>query len=189
LARAERASRPSRVAVPELQPDGSTHNEEYEGSEFDYEKDLHIDPNYLDAEFLNHSSVFMRYGKESAGANKALKLAEEKVKTIRSQVIKALKESGDKFTETTLEAAYRLDPDYLVAKQEYIEASYDADLLINAVYAFQARKVALENLVRLHGQQYFSTPNEPRDLPEAAKRLKELKEKSTETRIRERMKR
>ena len=33
-----------------------------------------------------------------------------------------------------------------------------------AVYAFEQRKTSLENLVRLHGQQYFAGPKMPRDL-------------------------
>ena len=53
------------------------------------------------------------------------------------------------------------------------------------MFAFNHRKSTLENLVRLHGQEYFSTPNEPRDLPAAAERLGDLKKTSTQSRIRE----
>jgi len=157
--------------------------------EFNYEEDLKIDPNYLDAEFLNHSLLFMKYAQESARSNKAAKAAEEHVKTVRSQIIKRCKESGDKHTETTLEAAYRLDPEYIEAKQEWIEATFYADLCNNAVFAMQSRKSALENLIRLHGQEYFSTPQEPRDLPEAVKRLDAIKNGSAVNRIKERMRR
>lgn len=158
-------------------------------NDFNYEEDLKIDPNYLDVEFLTHSEVFMRYAKLSSVAKRDASFAEEKLKTIRSQIIKRCKESGDKHTETTLEATYRLDPEYIEAKDELINANYTADLMSNAVFAFQSRKTALENLVRLYATSYNSGPEEPRDLPEAAKRLQEMKEVKTEKTIRERMRR
>lgn len=214
MARTERATRPVRTETvniagfnvsvtpeekrrmqnPSLEKiTGASQSTDDNGESFDYEKDLEINPNFLDAEFLNHSQVFMKYAKESARANKTAKLAHEKVKTLRSQLIKVANEDPDnclgkgiKPIAVNVEAYFRDHATYKRLKQEWIEATYDADLLTNAVFAFQARKVALENLVRLHGQQYFSTPNEPRDLPEAAERLKELKDSSTEKRIRER---
>jgi len=154
---------------------------------FDYEADLHIDPNYLDAEFVNHSEMFMKYASEAARTKKVASLAEEKVKTVRSQIIMELKSSGEKYTESAIEANYRLDPRHIQAKEEQIEADYNADLMANAVFAFQSRKTALENLVRLYATSYNSGPSEPRDLPEATKRLMEMKEETTENRIRERM--
>lgn len=190
--RPTRPTRPSRISGNDVHshaPDIDPNPPEEPADEFDYDKDLHIDPNYLDAEFLNHAQIFMKYCRESARANKAAKIAEEKVKTTRSELIKQAKESGEKYTETTLEAYYRLDPKYVAAKTEWINATFYADLLVNAVFAFQARKSALENLVRLHGQEYFSTPQEPRDLPEAAARLEELKNTSAVNSIKRRMQR
>lgn len=155
--------------------------------EFDYEADLAIDPNYLDAEFLNHSQLFMKYARESAKAKKAASLSEEKVKVTRSTIIMELKSSGEKYTESAIEANYRLDPRHIAAKEEQIEAAYHADLMENAVYALQSRKTALENLVRLYATSYNSGPSEPRDLPEAVKRLSLMKETRTEDLIKERM--
>lgn len=168
---------------------------EVEGDEeFNYEEDLAIDPDYLDAEFMNHPTVFMKYAAASARASKKAKMAEERLKTLRSQLIKDANENPDgtlgkgiKANAQIVEAFYRCDEDYKKAKKAMIEAQFEADLLNNAVFAFQARKSALENLVRLHGQEYFSTPQEPRDLPEAAERLAEIKKKSARSKVRERM--
>lgn len=172
---------------------GKRHHEELE-TKFDFDADIAIDPNYLDAEFLNHASVFMKYAKESAWANKQVKICEEKIKLIRSRLIKEVTEDpeeclgkGIKATAPTIEAYYRDHEDHIRAKRELIEATYYADLLQNAVFAFQARKTALENLVRLYGQEYFSSPQEPRDLQDAVTKLEELKKKSTMNKIKERM--
>lgn len=162
---------------------------EVEEEEFDYEADLEIDPFALDKEFANHAIVFMKYAKASANANKAAKLAEEKVKTVRSQLIKEAKESGEKHTETTLEAYYRTQPQYQKAKQEWINATYEADLLTNAVFAFQARKLALENLVVLQGREYYSEPQVPKDSPDVEEAVEKIKKKGVTNKIRERMKR
>lgn len=171
------------MARTERQTSKRVSNEE----EFDYENDLHIDPDFLDAEFLNHPLVFMKYAKASARANKEAREAEERVKTLRSELIRDAKESGEKYTETTLEAYYRNDEDYQAAKQDWIDKTYHADILNNAVFAFQARKTALENLVRLHGQEYFSSPQEPHDLSEAAENLERIKKKSVQNKIKSRM--
>jgi len=187
----ERPSRPRRTTpVEETQEVRGSLQETIElPSEFDYEKDLSIDPNYLDAEFLNHSIRFMKYAQESAKANKAAKIAEENVKTVRSIIINEAKKSDVKYTESTLEAHYRTHDDYIKAKDEWIEATFYADLCTNAVFAMQARKTALENLVRLHGQEYFSNPQEPRDLAEASQRLAEIRSNSAVNSIKDRLRR
>lgn len=188
--RPTRPTRPARPETPAYNPsDEYLDTSEDSSEEFDYETDLSIDPHYLDAEFLNHPMVFMKYSQESARANKAAKLAEERVKTTRSILIKRAKDSGDKHTETTLEAYYRLDPSYIQAKKDWVEATFRADLATNAVFAMQARKSALENLTRLHGQEYFSTPQEPRDLPDAAIRLGELKRELAVNHMKNRLRR
>ena len=183
----ERPTRPKRNSAEEVK--GTVEQTVELQSEFDYEKDLQIDPHYLDAEFMNHPVLFMKYAQESARANKAAKEAEENVKTVRSIIINDAKKSEVKYTESTLEAHYRTHPDYIEAKDISVEATFYADLCTNAVFAMQARKSALENLVRLHGQEYFSTPQEPRDLPEAAQRLAEIKNKSAVNSVKERMRR
>lgn len=159
---------------------------------FNYEEDLHIDPNFLDAEWLNIANTIMKYSAESARAKKYASFAEERVKTLRSQLVKEANNNPSvmgkdvKATAPNVEAYYRDDEKYKEVKAEWIEAVYYADLMQNAVYAFQAKKAALENLVRLQGIGYNSEPQTPRDLPEAAQRFRELKERSIEERIRNR---
>ena len=186
---AERPSRPARPSRPPAQESDADiaaslmPSSEEDFDDFDFESDVKIDPNFLDAEFLQHPGRFLKYSLAAAKANKALRLAEERVKTVRSIIVRREKESNPKHTETTLEAAYRVNPEYREAKSDYVDASFKADTFNNVVFVMQARKAALENLVRLHGQGYNSTPEEPRDLPEASKRLSELKIKIAENHI------
>jgi predicted ATP-dependent endonuclease of OLD family len=62
---------------------------------------------------------------------------------------------------------------YKEAFAEYLEAKFEADVAQGAVRAFDARKDALENLVRLNGQQYFAGPKMPRNLTQERERKQE----------------
>ena len=163
---------------------------------FDYENDLEIDLVRLDFEFATHAQTFMKYAKEAASANKRAKLADERVKTMRSQLIKEANENpevmgkGIKPTAPNVEAYYRDHSDYKEVKKASIEAEYYSDLMTNVIFAFQARKSALENEVRLRGQEYNGEPQEPRDIgPEAIEQWKVDKSKSVQDRIKDKMKR
>ena len=55
---------------------------------------------------------------------------------------------------------------YKKANEEFLNAKYEVDVAQAAVVAMSQRKDALENLVRLHGQQYFAGPKVPHDISE-----------------------
>jgi hypothetical protein len=54
---------------------------------------------------------------------------------------------------------------------------YEAEVLQGAVNAVDHRKDALENLVRLHGLQYFAGPKVPRNLSEEREYREEQQKK------------
>ena len=134
------------------------------------DRDLRIDESALDIEWLNQPRIFMRYAMAAAEAERVAKRAKEKVKTIRSELIREVAKSPQettgkaKPTAQDTEAYYRVHEDYIEAKEELTEAEFENSLLWNAVSAFHQRKLCLENLVRLNGQQYFAGPSVPRDL-------------------------
>jgi hypothetical protein len=193
--RATRRSRPVHVEEQAQKKPGRFAWEPKEPIEdsFDYEGDLAIDLNYLHLECQNHAALFMKYAKESSRSAKVASLAEEKVKTIRSMLVKAANDDPDgtlgkgvKPTAPNVEAYYRNDEEYQAVKANWIDAMYYADLMKNAVFAFQARKSMLEMEVKLHGQQYYSVP-EIENLSDAAKEFTKLKENDVERRIKNRM--
>jgi len=164
-------------------------------NELNYEGDIQIDPDHLDVEWIEQPQVFMKYAEECAHADKTAKRADEKLKTIRSEIILQANECPDimgdgvKPTGQNIEAFYRTRKEYKEAKKEMVLAQHDADIMKNAVSAFHQRRVALENLVRLQAQGYFAGPTEPRDLGvEYTKNAKHkkaadrVKKKSTRTR-------
>ena len=141
----------------------------------DYEGEIEIDPEALDVEWINQPMLFMKYARNEAEMGEALDKAIENVKIIRSELIKEAHETLPKATGPVVESYYRDHKDHKEAKEAVITAQFNYNIARSAVFAFNQRKVALENLVRLHGQSYFAGPSEPRDLPAEASRVRESK--------------
>lgn len=134
-----------------------------------YETDIEIDESALDIEWLSQPSLMLKYGQASAHAMQNMEIAKERREVIRCELDKNIRLNQDKYevtkiTDKVVECAIKIQPEYQAASDKYIEAKHEADLIKAAVQAFDQRKAALENLVRLHGQQYFAGPSVPRDL-------------------------
>lgn len=135
-----------------------------------YEKDLQIDGQALDLEFLNQASLMMKYAKHSANKRKELEEAKQALDIAKAETDKKIRDkpstflSEGKVTETAVSNAILNHIDYQAAYTTYLEAKFEADMAQGAVNAFEHRKSALENLVRLYGQQYFAGPNMPLEI-------------------------
>ena len=139
--------------------------------ELNYQIDIMIDDTALDVEWLDQASLAMRYGRHWARCKKLFTEAEEKVKVIRAELIAQANSDPlkyckkDKPNAADIEAFYRNSKAHKLAKEEWVKAQYDLDMAEVAKNEISyTRKNALENLVKLHAQQYFAGPNIPRDL-------------------------
>ena len=135
----------------------------------DYEKDLEIDSEALDIEFLNQASLFMRYAKHSANMRKLVDEAKQNLDIVKaktdSDIRKRPKAYGlEKVTDKAIDAAILIHRGYQRANQYFLNAKYEADMASSAVQAMNIRKESLENLAKLHGQSYFAGPRVPHDL-------------------------
>lgn len=137
----------------------------------DYEEDMRIDETALDVEWLEQGQLALRYGKHLANLSYKLRRLEEKKKTTRSELIQEANKDPEKCCNKSktnagdIEAYYRNHPEYKEVIEELLETQYEAEYagVAKNEIAF-TRRMALENLVRLHGQQYFAGPSIPRDL-------------------------
>jgi hypothetical protein len=135
----------------------------------DYEKDTSIDEHGLDVEWLKQSVLMLKYGKHAAQMKLDMDHAKEELDVIKAQLdreIRAFPDNYDlnKLTETIVFNTIVIQPEYRDANSKYLNAKYEYDIAMVAVRAIDQKKTALENLVRLHGQQYFAGPSIPRDL-------------------------
>ena len=137
--------------------------------EIDYEKDVNIDESALDVEWLQQPSLMKRYADMATKAERNEALKKESLDLLRAQFDLLIRKTPedfkiDKITEAVVANTILTLEDYQEANKEYLEAKFERKNADNAVKAIEQKKTALENLVKLHGQQYFAGPSVPRDL-------------------------
>lgn len=135
----------------------------------DYEKDTSIDEQGLDVEWLKQPSLMSKYGKHAAQAKLDMDHAKEDLDVVKAQLDRNIRAFPDiygldKLTESIVSNTIIIQPEYKDTNDQYLNAKYEYDMAMAAVRAIDQKKTALENLVRLHGQQYFAGPSVPRDL-------------------------
>lgn len=146
-----------------------------ESMNLDY--DLEIDPQNLDTAVLGYPSIVGRYAALASQANRNAKLAQEKVKTIRSELVKDAHENPDimgrgvKPTAITVEAYYRNNDEYKDAKQEMIDCEFEADMMNGCVEAIRAKRYMLIEALRLLSMDYFDKPEVPHDCGDLREKL------------------
>lgn len=197
-------STPSRRTVQEeyieeevpVQPKVSIEQtQEEEVEDFDFEADISIDPDSLDVEWLNQPKLLMKYSKLEADARAELEKAKEYVAFIKAQTDMSIRSNPavygiEKVTESAITSAITTDAGVREAVQRFNKVHHLLNLVANAVKAIEQRKSALENLVKLFGLEYFSSPSDTRTLGEKVKELniKELSKESTVTYMRKMLK-
>ena len=160
--------------------------------EFNYERDRQIDPTALDVEWLDQANRFGRYAEAAAYAEQKLDKAKETLEVIKAQLDSRIRQDPDKYlgkdvkiTNPAVDAVILQHKDYTEANETYLKAKLNFGLLTAAVKTMAQRKDALENLVRLQGQNYFASPREPRDLgQEWNKRAQQSGQQQAQTAIR-----
>jgi FMN phosphatase YigB (HAD superfamily) len=137
----------------------------------DYEKDIQIDPEALDVEWLRQGRLALRYGKNLVNWRERVNRLEEKKKTTRSELVEFANRNPqeacekDKPTMTDIEAYYRNHKDYKDVIEELIDAKSELEMAEIAHKEISVtRKGVLEHLVRLFLANYFVGPTIPRDI-------------------------
>lgn len=158
----------------------------------DYEKDMRIDESALDIELLEQPQLMMKYTKIEAQAEKELAVKKEDLDILISELDQQIRQSPEdydleKVTEKALMSIIHSDDSYKAANAEVIDANYHLKMARGAVRAVDARKQSLQDLVKLHGQQYFAGPSVPRDI--TAEALKRTEQRSSNRTVRMQKKR
>jgi hypothetical protein len=134
-----------------------------------YEKDVRIDETSLDIEWLEQSSLMLKYGINESDLEKKKDLLKEKLDLTKADLDRKIRENPESFeiskiTETVVANTIIMQDEYKEVYHEFLEVQHEYNIAKVAVRAIAQRKDALENLVRLHGQQYFAGPKVPRDI-------------------------
>ena len=139
---------------------------EFDDSFFDgLEEDLAIDKYRLDREWLHQPQLYLKYAMASAHFNKLAALAADEVKVIEANLEADAAEDpeaclgrGVKATIDRCKSYALQHPQRAKARNKAVQAKWHADMALNAVFAMNQRKDALEQLVRLQGMELNSAP-------------------------------
>jgi hypothetical protein len=121
-----------------------------------------VDRRALDEQWESQPALFLEYAEKLAEVNAEVDRLKDGVEVVRAQldsrVRKELAASVAKVTEAMVTAAIASDKDMIETLKILREAQKDAAILKAEVQALDQRRSALENLVRLHGQEYYAVP-------------------------------
>jgi hypothetical protein len=131
----------------------------------DYKDDLKINKNKLDIEWIKQPQLYMQYAEQLAEADRKKQQAKEKLEVQKALTDKEIRENAlSKMTEVMVQAGITLDSEYIKVLENYREKCYEYNIVSAAVKAFEQRKSALENLVKLYLSGYFSDCKEPGEI-------------------------
>ena len=154
-----------------------------------YENDIKIDESALDVEWLEQPRLMIKYAQILVQAKKEEEQAKDELEVIQAELDKEIRIDPEKFdivkiTETVVRNTILLDSSYKEVFEKYLESRYEAEMAKLALRSIEHRKDALENLVKLHGQQYFAGPSVPRDLSKEWEQKQTQKNTDEKVRIR-----
>lgn len=134
-----------------------------------YEEIIKIDETSLDLEWLDQPVKMLQITTAQAEAQRDMEKIQDRLELIKAELDKEIRTDPDKFgitkiTEGAIQAAILSMKIYKEINEQLIQARFENNVLKGAVKSFEQRRDALENLVRLHGSQYFAGPKMPRDL-------------------------
>jgi len=125
---------------------------------------LEIDMNELDVEWGQQPKYYHEYAIQRAQAQRKLDEAEAELKVVKAEVDRAIRDApskynlADKPTEASIASTIFLQPRYQKAQSIVIASQEHVNIIDAMVRSLDHKKAALENMVRLHGMDYFSSP-------------------------------
>ena len=123
-----------------------------------------IDVNRLDEEWVNHPKLAYQYYKEYEDKKLDLAEAQSELEVVAAGISSIIRKSPVKFglaktpTETSIHKTVIRKKKYRQALRVVNKLEREVGILRAATKALDHRKSALERLVSLHGQNYFSVP-------------------------------
>lgn len=164
--------------------------EELDIYDLDPEEDFPINPEELEIECIRQPSLYFQYARAAADGERLAKDAEEKVKQVRSELIKEAWEDPEgclgmkKATKDTVEAYYRTHEDYIEAKGELIQAEYERDVLNGAKWSVSGRKDSIAGLIKLAVMGWYASPDSPRSLEDLQERMDDRRDIEVNNKVR-----
>jgi len=129
----------------------------------DYAEDLRINKHDLETEWLAQPNHYFHYSSRQADARLEMDQAKEELEQVKADLNLDIRSNPEKYnvpkvTNESVAAAMVMEEDYSKASQALMQARHTHDIITSAVRAFEQRRAALENLVKLRLSQLHSSP-------------------------------
>jgi len=122
-----------------------------------WKKDVRIDLNNFDKEWLRQADLVLEYGLEEADAGYKVSEAEKALNVAKATALrKAFDIVKSPVDRVKLEA--ELDPSYLSALDEYNNTKYEENLNRAAFKAIRRKRISMENYLRGHLNGLWGAP-------------------------------
>ncbi len=159
-----------------------------------FQSHIKINPEALDVEWLQQPQLFALYSEMEADAKAHIDSLKLDIDIYKADLDLDIRRDPEKFglektTEATILNAVTADKGLARLSHKLNRARHEASIFQAAVRALDHRKAALENLVRLHGSQWFAGPSAPRDLPHEVDRIREITKRDVIRKVRKAMSR
>lgn len=138
-------------------------------SRAEFKGDVRVDPEALDVECVRQAEIFTKWAELAQDAKSRMEALKFDLDTKWALLeLKVRKRPGKYGLETLTEAAVKATvsthPEYLELARRHQGAREESMWLDRAVAALEMKKRMLEELIKLHGLQYFAGPSAPRNL-------------------------
>jgi len=124
---------------------------------------LELDSDRLDEQWLEQPRLYHKYARKLANAKQTLEECKARLELVKAELGREIRLNPlgfglEKITEAVVANTIIIQQGYKDAQEEYIAGKHRVDVVQAVVTTLDHRKRALESLVTLHGQDYFSTP-------------------------------
>ena len=124
---------------------------------------LDMDLNCLDEMWLEQPRLYHKYAKKLATAKQKFEEDKAELELCKAELDRDIRSnpsefSLEKITENVVSNTIITQEKYRALQAQMLDTKHQVDVLGVAVTTLDHRKRALENLVSLHGQDYFSAP-------------------------------
>jgi len=131
---------------------------------FEFDMDIFdLSLSRLDVHWTEQPKIVARFSKEQADAKDELRRAKGKLEAVRAELGSDIRRNPKEYdvekpTEGAVNSTIPTCPEFIVAQNKVFKLEHLSDLLHGILKALDDRKRALEGLVYLYGQDYFSVP-------------------------------
>lgn len=125
-----------------------------------YENWQAADKTKLDTQWEEQSNLYRYWAKKMYSAQKEVDDQKKELERLSARLDREArkKRAGDKFTEAVIKTDVLLNKEYIEAEDLLSDLQEKVSEIKVELEAIHIRKAALENLVKLYGQEYFSIP-------------------------------